>query len=279
MSELPQVLYHYTSLETLALILTNKTICFNTLLNVDDIDEAETSDLGLFGKYVYVSCWTDESAESIAMWQMYTPNMHGVRIKLPVFPFKKYSYKRGELHCTEDTSSYINLKKLYEENKASIVPDLPKLIPVTYTTDEALIRPKVRYGDSLEELNDVADSKFSKKQSSTVRYDLANLGKFKNDVWRFQREWRYWIPIAPWGLKEAESADIDTHINLVRRLENKGTPPPYERFFLELSDDAIQQMEVIFGPRMTEAEKILAKHLLRGFGLDGKWRDSSLRIR
>lgn len=54
---------------------------------------------------------------------------------------------------------------------------------------------------------------------------------------------------------------------------------PMNVFFLELSDDAIQQMEVIFGPRMTEAEKILAKHLLRGFGLDGKWRDSSLRIR
>ena len=121
----PQVLYHYTSLDTLALILTNKSICFNTLLNVDDIDEAETSDLGQFGKYVYVSCWTDEAAESIAMWQLYTPNMHGVRIQLPVYPFKKHHYKAGELHFKEDTSSYINIEKLYEENKASIAPGLP----------------------------------------------------------------------------------------------------------------------------------------------------------
>lgn len=89
----PQVLYHYTSLDTLALILTNKSTCFNTLLNVDDIDEAETSDLGQFGKYVYVSCWTDEAAESIAMWQLYTPNMHGVRIQLPVYPFKNTTIK------------------------------------------------------------------------------------------------------------------------------------------------------------------------------------------
>ena len=51
MIEQPKTLYHYTSLDTLALILTNKTICFNTLLNVDDIEEAETSDLGLFGKF------------------------------------------------------------------------------------------------------------------------------------------------------------------------------------------------------------------------------------
>ncbi len=39
-------LYHYTSIETLALILSNKTLCFNNLLNVDDIEEAETSDMG-----------------------------------------------------------------------------------------------------------------------------------------------------------------------------------------------------------------------------------------
>lgn len=38
-------LYHYTSLETLALILRNKTICFNNLLYVDDLDEAETEDI------------------------------------------------------------------------------------------------------------------------------------------------------------------------------------------------------------------------------------------
>ena len=74
MTNIPQTLYHYTSLETLALILTNKSLCFNTLLNVDDIEEAETSDMGLLGKYVYVSCWTDEAAESIPMWQLYTPN-------------------------------------------------------------------------------------------------------------------------------------------------------------------------------------------------------------
>ena len=58
-------LYHYTSLETLALILRNKTICFNNLLYVDDLDEAETEDMGKFGKFVYVSCWTEDSEEFI----------------------------------------------------------------------------------------------------------------------------------------------------------------------------------------------------------------------
>ena len=116
MIEIPKILFHYTSLETLALILTNKTICFNTLLNVDDIEEAETSDLGLFGKFVYVSCWTDDVKESIALWQMYTPNMHGVRIQLPAFPFKQYYYKAGTYHFNLDTTSYINEEKVYSTN-------------------------------------------------------------------------------------------------------------------------------------------------------------------
>ena len=33
-------IYHYTSIETLALILKNKTIRFNRLDHVDDVDEA-----------------------------------------------------------------------------------------------------------------------------------------------------------------------------------------------------------------------------------------------
>lgn len=279
MTKLPETLYHYTSLDTLALILTNKTICFNTLLNVDDIEEAETSDLGLFGKFVYVSCWTDDPAESIAMWQMYTPNMHGVRIQLPAFPFKRHHYKAGSYHFKEDVSTFINEKRVYEENKASIVTDLPHLIPVTYTLDDTLIHPKVRNGATLDECSGTLSKKTPANEKRSVTYDLSKLGKFKNDVWAFQKEWRYWISMSPWGLQEAEHATPHTHIEFARRLEDSATKPPYERFFLELSDEAIAQMQIVFGPRMTEAEKILAKHLLRGCGLDGKWRDSSLKIR
>lgn len=106
-------LYHYTSLETLALILRNKTICFNNLLYVDDLDEAETEDMGKFGKFVYASCWTEDSEESIPLWNLYTPNMHGVRIRMPEFPFKKYRFKKGEYFLSEDVDTYINFDKFY----------------------------------------------------------------------------------------------------------------------------------------------------------------------
>ena len=108
-------LYHYTSLETLALILRNKTICFNNLLYVDDLDEAETEDMGKFGKFVYVSCWTEDSEESIPLWNLYTPNMHGVRIRMPEFPFKKYRFKKGEYFLSEEESKTITMKEKQKE--------------------------------------------------------------------------------------------------------------------------------------------------------------------
>mgnify|MGYP006352942717 CR=1 FL=1 len=49
----------------------------------------------------------------------------------------------------------IKIKKLYEDNRASIVTELPKLIPVTYTKDEALLRPVVRFGDTINDYDNV----------------------------------------------------------------------------------------------------------------------------
>ena len=279
MANMPQVLYHYTSLETLALILTKKSLCFNSLLNVDDIEEAETSDMGLLGKYVYVSCWTDEAAESIPMWNLYTPNMHGIRIQLPVFPFKEHHYNAGELHFQKNTTSYIDLRKVLDDNKASIPPNYPELVPITYTTDKTLLHPKTQFGDPLDDFKAVLENDSPAKQQGQATIRFKELGRYKNVDWQFQKEWRYWLFMTPLGLGTSRQITPKTTVNLYRLLQDKDTRPPYERFFVDLSEEAISQMQIVFGPRMTEAEKILAKHLLRGNGLDGRWRDSTLKIR
>lgn len=139
-----EYLYHYTSLETLALILSNKTIRFNNLLYVDDIEEAETNDMGKFGRIAYVSCWTDDERESIPLWNMYTPNMHGVRIRMKKFPFKRYHFSKGEMFLEEDIETYINLRKVYDENKVNIVSDLPKLEKVEYSDEVDDLYPKIK---------------------------------------------------------------------------------------------------------------------------------------
>lgn len=272
----PEYLYHYTSLDTLALILENRTICFNNLLYVDDIEEAETSDMENFGKYICVSCWTDEKKEMIPMWNLYTPDMHGVRIRLPVFPFVKYQYAVGEFYNKAPFESYIDYAQLRDEDKGIISPNAPILVPVDYVDDSEKLLPRVRKNCTAE---DVRMFLAGRTSEITVTYSFKELGRYKSTDWQFQKEWRYIITFSPMSIHEQEAATFETHMEFYRRIEDTEQEPPYHRFFLKLRSDAVEQMEVVFGPRMSEAEKILAKALLHKHGLDGHWRESTLRIR
>lgn len=275
-----EYLYHYTSLETLALILKNKTIRFNNLMYVDDIEEAKTADMGNFGRYIYLSCWTEDSEESIPLWQMYTPNMHGVRIKLPKYPFKKYSYARGEYYFTEDVDTYINYEEIFNENKIQIVSSDPRLLKVVYTNDSSLLFPKVKF-ESCKGATEafLATSAMEELGNYNCEYIMKDLGCYKRMNWQFQKEWRYLITAFPMGFKESFPPSLKMQQELIRRLENKDAPPPVKQIFLEIDEKFLDGIEVVFGPRMSEAEKILAISLLSKYCPNGVYRDSDLFIR
>lgn len=88
----PEFLYHYTSIEALASILKNRTIRFNKLNRVDDVTEGKSHDFDYISEYFFISCWTDLEEESIPFWNMYTPGIKGVRIKLPSSLFNKCGF-------------------------------------------------------------------------------------------------------------------------------------------------------------------------------------------
>jgi hypothetical protein len=75
MFDCPKYLYHYTSISTLAAILKNETIRFSNLTKVDDLEESKYS---TYGKYVFVSCWTEKVDEDIPTWIMYGNKMEFV---------------------------------------------------------------------------------------------------------------------------------------------------------------------------------------------------------
>ena len=272
-----QFLYHYTSLETLALILSNRTLRFNSLQYVDDMEEAEAADLKHFGKFVYVSCWTKEETESIPMWKMYTSDMHGVRIQLPQFPFKKYHYKKSEYGASADFDSYIDYHMLFEDDKMSVTPNFPELIDVGYTKDQELLFPKVRSGDDLLDYLDIVKGKPSAHTSSKSSYSFRNLGRYKREEWAFQKESRYWLFANPIGLSSQNT--LEGHAQFAKNLEASDYVLPYKYIDFSLEESSIRKMKVLFGPKMTEAEKILAKALLQAKGLENCWSESTLRIR
>ena len=85
-----EFLYHYTNVSTLDRILRNQNIKFSPLTVLDDSEEEKVQDKQQYGKYCFVSSWTEEEEESIPMWNIYTNLSEGVRIKLPKNPFQEY---------------------------------------------------------------------------------------------------------------------------------------------------------------------------------------------
>lgn len=261
-----ELLYHYTSIETLALILSNKSICFNNLLNVDDVEEAKTEDMGLFGKYCNISCWTTDSEESIPLWNLYTPNMHGVRIALPKFPFKKYYFIKGKYGLKEDIETYMNLEQIYNDNKASIIATMPEFCEVEYTDDEKKLYPKIRTCDNLLALKKYVETDEKLDTSFNAEYSYKFLAKCKRSNWSFQKEVRYIITCAPTPFKELSlNPTLETQRMFIKRMESEKYPAPYEKIFLDLDEECFKSLEVLIGPKATDAEKVIVKSLVNQY--------------
>ena len=86
-------IYHYTTIETLALILKNKTIRFSRLDTLNDQEEGHITSCGIdVGRLAYVSCWTENPKEAIPLWRIYGKNSMGIRIALEKDMFKDYEW-------------------------------------------------------------------------------------------------------------------------------------------------------------------------------------------
>lgn len=258
------LLYHYTSIATLALILKHRKIKFNNLLNVDDPEEAETEDLGLFGKYCLVSCWTKSKEDILPMWNMYTPDMKGVRIGMKINPFKKYTYKKGDIHFSEETKSCIDYNSNYIKN-VSIVAECPLELEVKYTEDESLLHPKI---------------KSQTKNEISICFD--KIGKYKREYWFFQKEYRYIIRTAPWSMEELERVKTpEEQIQLFNRILDENNNQFCDEIFLELEDDAFENMEILLAPKTSEAEYIIVQSLIEKYchGYNVKLEKSRIRVK
>lgn len=152
----PEYIYHYTSIETLALILKFRKIRFNSISNVDDLTESNADDIGKIGNLLLLSCWTSNSAENIAFWSMYGKKGAGVRIKMRPTLFSADIFQQSENYRSPN------------KNRDILWP-INFLFPVKYT--DAVKRTVIGF--------------------EGAGFDIADLGKSKNKIWEFQEEWRF----------------------------------------------------------------------------------------
>lgn len=269
-------LYHYTNIDSLALILKNKNIRLNSLDRMDDLQEQMSNDKQNFGKFVFVSSWTADSTESIPMWRMYTPKQRGIRIKLPVNPFVEYTPTAAEVASLTnstfqgDGSSFFGFKTVIPakdvfsgEFSLTNHTSNKQLFEVQYTDDETLLKPTV-----LETI----DGKF--------KISLSNIGIYKNKYWSFQNEWRYrlmFLPISTAKLmQEQMQGKNDEMAKLQLRTIYGQASLSFNYFDLVIRDECFSDMSVMLAPDISESSKIFVQLLIKEYNSRCIIEDSAL---
>ncbi|MEA3318920.1 MAG: DUF2971 domain-containing protein [Bacillota bacterium] len=255
--ELPKYLYHYTSIETVALILKYNTLRFSRLDKVNDLNEASSLNLPLANTAVFTSSWTSHSDESIPMWRMYTKDMDGVRIKLPVNMFKGRKVpivfdKGGSRIILED---FVSIERLN--------------FPFGYKLRGLQGPNKVFYSDDEKYLNSTVLS----KENGSIRVNLYDLGMFKQKCWEYEQEWRFKILAFP---DEVYLPDDELTKDM---LDLKKYPVKNTFIDVPLESNIFNEAEFTLGPKTTEAQFLLIESLVEKYSPQATINRSNLQIR
>ena len=249
----PNKLFHYTSIGTLALILKNRSIRLSRLDTVDDVSESLSKDSVQYSKYIFVTCWTEKQEESIPFWNMYTPNMAGVRIGLSPPIFQTYSIQsdpsKALVANNIEGNSILPIEKMHGHNYI-VMPENPlKFYEMVYTDKEELLQPKI----------------YSSKEDGTHKLALGDLGKYKKKEWLFQSEWRYRLTILPSAPPPSTSYADQRYLNeFVSRAGQAvlGKELPFDCFFLTLNEQSFKTIEILLGPKHEKGDIAIVEALL-----------------
>ena len=298
--QIPAFLYHYTNIDSLALILKNRTLRLNNLNNVDDMEEGKTKDYELLGDYTFVSSWTDSEEESIPLWHMYSNKYNGVRIKMKSNPFKMnkiklmksitqtglhppvFSYSGDEYEAfitqndweSPDYSCW-DINYIHADS-GEIIDSI--VFQVKYTDDDNLLCPFFSpsspipdnlHGDYLHVTTTVETHETNEKYSASKIYSPL-LGQYKRSVWAFQKEWRYILRFYPF---------MDNLINVPQISEyllHNSSWSPFKYYDLTFDDEAYAEMEIMLGPKVSAGDKVIVESLINQYNPTAKIVESIL---
>lgn len=266
-----EYLYHYTSIEILALILKNRTIRFNSLDKMDDLQEQQTADVKNIGQFCYISSWTDDSTESIPMWNMYASLNRGVRIKLRKNPFKIYN------NTADDLSKVVNMS--VEDNSGG--KPLQSIIPLTEMFSKGFFAAQAMNGQLLCKVEYTDDT--AKLYPNILNEDgdhftlaLGELGKYKNLHWDFQSEWRYILNILPFDLNQPIEKSIADFQIIANKMKLGLEKQPFPYYDMHISDEAFADMGITLSPRISDGSRIIVENLIEKFNPSASLTESHL---
>ncbi len=252
-------IYHYTSIETLALILKNKTLRFNNAKFVDDPNEAITKDYGSMQDYVFISCWSNESIESIPLWKIYGNNCHGVRLESDT----KYIHFNGDETPINGINIVVeNVKKefysdyfinLWQHDK----PSINHYFETNYSDKERIFKK---------------DTSTPTQKSWEYQVDAAF--NTKATCWAFEKEIRF---ILLGCSLEPSKAKNNWQLVFNNITEKKKISSCFVD--LMLFDDFFNNLTITTGPLQNESEKIIVQTLVQKYNQNIKVLGSKLQLR
>jgi hypothetical protein len=256
-------IHHYTSVETLALILESKKIRFNRTDKVDDLTEGRRHPTIQFGKYFFVSCWTYDLYESIPQWHMYTDRMTGVRISLPIMPFQEKRLIPPATWKVESSGSLYGPLSLEEQwgRGYFVVPGF---------MDMKSFGAEVEYSDDIEARYERAITlRCDNGQLEGHIREPFDLVRLKTRDWAFQKEYRFALFILPSiSLPKDGPGDpefVQAMPSYVANALNDGTGPPIDFIDIDLSETALRQIKITTGPLSSKGSKLAVEALVNRY--------------
>lgn len=252
-------LYHYTTVESLALILKNRTLRLNPLDKMDDLQEAQSQSRQNYGQFVFVSSWTDMKEESVPMWKMYSSMEAGVRISLPPCPFQVFDMTKNQFRdptlqeraSMYTTTSLFPVVNMYDELAHGCV---------STATNIGQQLHKVEYTDDMEKLC----PKLEQSNEAKVHIALDMMGIYKSSIWSFQREYRYLIRSIPCNILQGDG--INNWNLVVNTMIQTGNVKSNRQYIdLRLAGNMLDQMVITTSPAIAPANKVIVEALVSCF--------------
>ena len=270
-------IYHYTTIDALALILKSRKFRFSRLDRVDDLEEARVNQGQKdFSKFLFVSCWTENAEESIPLWKLYSGPQSGVRIGVEKEMFSgdyfiRVDKKNGNLIEIRNT--------LVPDDKIKDFFVLP-----LFDCNNAPFYRKVEYVDNLNEaasdlVKEESRVKEEKEDGSKLldvemNINMRKLGAIKHRRWAFQEECRFSLFMVP-GNPYVRNIEYATSliINSIRQ----NIAVPFNYYDLPLSPIFFESLEITLAPNALDSQRIIIESLCAVYAPHAIIKDSSLR--
>lgn len=239
-------IHHYTTLETLALILKNKTIRFNRLDQMDDPCERNIFSTGMdWSKCTFVSCWTEDAEEKIPLWEMYASGK-GVRISID-----------KDFIDWENTEAF----NVGPNGGKHIPPSSPKELgaievplfgyEIYGKLNNQICYHKMKYISEKEELDlhIRIGANQTLIQKTLTQFDFEEfVGLYKTEHWKFQDETRFRIFAFPCYETIKEEKSFESMVNEIQQHGNNN----FRYIDVPIKPKALDELEIMLSPNASQ---------------------------